>query len=304
MLRLRELGDIAALTDAAAHDAPLIPLETTLRDGTRALLRPIQPDDKLRLQQGLQLLSPRSRYLRFHARIDQLTDEQLRYATEIDHRDHVAWIALDADHPEVPGMALGQYARLEGAHRVAEASITVVDHYQGRGLGTMMLAVLAEAALANGIEVFRNYVLADNDAMLEVFDQLGAERQLITSEVYEVDLRLPTDLSDLPDTPAGRAIRELAAGGSLGSTLAAIAPPVWIQKLRRRKDVPEPPTPAVPSWRERGPFGDWVDAALEDAEEPHGSPPPSSEPATAPATRPAPAEDGDDAGPAGAGASA
>jgi L-amino acid N-acyltransferase YncA len=267
MVRLRELGDVVALTDAAAHGAPVTPLETTLRDGTRALLRPIHPDDKLRLQQGLQLLSPRSRFLRFHARIEQLTDEQLRYATEIDHRDHVAWIALDADHPEVPGMALGQYARLEGAHHVAEASITVVDHYQGRGLGTMMLAILAEAALANGIEVFRNYVLADNDAMLEVFDQLGAERQLITPDVYEVDLPLPRDLADLPDTPAGRAIRGLADGASLGSTLAAIAPPVWIQKLRRRHDVPAPPTPAAPHWRERGPFGDWIDAALEDAED-------------------------------------
>jgi GNAT superfamily N-acetyltransferase len=300
MLRLRELGDIAALTAAAARGEPLVPLETTLRDGTRALLRPIHPDDKLRLQRGLQLLSPRSRYLRFHARIDQLTDEQLRYATEIDHRDRVAWIALDADHPEVPGMALGQYARLEGSHRVAEASITVVDHYQGRGLGTMMLAILAEAALANGIEVFRNYVLADNDAMLEVFDQLGAERQLITSEVYEVDLPLPRDLSDLPDTPAGRAIRELADGGGLGSTLASISPPVWIQKLRRRRDVPEPPTPAVPPWRERGPFGDWIDAALEDAEEADGlqrpTPPASSDPVEP--------DDGEHPSPAGAGAPA
>lgn len=304
MLHLRELGDIAALTDAAARGAPLTPLETTLRDGTRALLRPIQPDDKLRLQQGLQLLSPRSRYLRFHARIDQLTEEQLRYATEVDHRDHVAWIALDADHPGVPGMALGQYARLEGAHRVAEASITVVDHYQGRGLGTMMLAILAEAALANGIEVFRNYVLADNDAMLEVFDQLGAERQLITAEVYEVDLRLPTDLSDLPDTPAGRAIRELADGGQLGSMLAAIAPPVWIQKLRRRRDVPAPPTPAAPDWRERGPFGDWVDAALEDAAEPHDAEPPAGS-SPQPSAGPSPdREPGDGPRPVGAGAPA
>jgi hypothetical protein len=43
---------------------------------------------------------------------------------------------------------------------------------------------------------------------------------------------------------------------------------VWIQRLRRRRLAPkEPPTPAVPHWRERGPFGDWIDAALADADE-------------------------------------
>jgi GNAT superfamily N-acetyltransferase len=270
MVRLAELGDVVGTNDAAAAGRAFEPLTTTLRDGTHVLLRPIQPDDKSRLQGALQLLSPRSRYLRFHARLDHLTDEQLRYATEIDHRDQVAWIVLDVDHPDVPAIALGQYARLEANHRVAEASITVIDRYQARGLGTMLLAILAEVAIANGIEVFRNYVLADNDAMLELFDQLGAERQPITSEVQEVDLRLPRRLADLPDTPAGRAIRALADEGAHHSSLAAVTPPVWIQRLRRRLAPKEPPTPAVPHWRERGPFADWIDAALADADEAAG----------------------------------
>jgi GNAT superfamily N-acetyltransferase len=268
MVRLTELGDVVGTNAAAAAGRSYEPLTATLRDGTQVALRPIQPDDKPRLQGALQLLSPRSRYLRFHARLDHLTDEQLRYATEVDHRDHVAWLVLDVDHPDVPAIALGQYARLETNPRVAEASITVIDRYQARGLGTMLLAILAEVAITNGIEVFRNYVLADNDAMLELFDQLGAERQPITSEVQEVDLRLPRQLADLPDTPAGRAIRALADEGSHHSSLAAVTPPVWIQRLRRRRAAPkEPPTPAVPHWRERGPFADWIDAALADADE-------------------------------------
>ena len=266
MVRMSELGDVVAATAAAARGEPVEPLETELRDGTPAQLRPIRPDDKQRLQEGLQLLSPRSRMLRFHARIDHLTEDQLRYATEIDHRDHVAWLALDAREPEVPGMALGQYVRLKHAPRVAEAAITVVDRYQGLGLGTIMLALLAEVALANDVRVFRNYVLADNDAMLELFDQLGAERQLITSNVYEVDLPLPEELADLPDTPAGRAISALAGDRGPASLLAAISPPVWIQRLRHRRPLPEPATPLIPEWPERGPFADWLDAAFEDAE--------------------------------------
>lgn len=269
MVRMPELGDVTAVTEAAARGGEVTPLHIALRDGTRATLRPIRPDDKDRLQAGLQLLSPRSRLLRFHTRIERLTEEQLRYATEIDHRGHVAWIALDADDPEAPGMALGQYVRSTSASHVAEAAITVVDDYQGRGLGTIMLAILAEVALANGVRVFRNYVLADNDAMLELFDQLGAERQLITSNVYEVDLPLPEDLLDLPDTPAGRAIRALAGDRAPGSLLASVLPPVWIERLRHRRTGHEPATPLIPDWPERGPFADWLDAAFEDAEH-HG----------------------------------
>lgn len=267
MVRLAELGDVIGINDAAAEGRAFDPLTVTLRDGTHVQLRPIRPDDGERLQGALQLLSPRSRYLRFHTRVDHLTDEQLRYTTDVDHHDRVAWLVLDADHPDVPAVAFGQYARLATNQRVAEASITVIDRYQGRGLGTMLLALLAEVAIANGIEVFRNYVLADNDTMLELFDQLGAERQPITSEVEEVDLRLPQRLVDLPDTPAGRAIRALADEGAHHSSLATVTPPMWVQRLRRRLAPKEPPTPAVPHWRERGPFADWIDAALADADE-------------------------------------
>jgi GNAT superfamily N-acetyltransferase len=267
MVRLAELGDVVGRNAAAAEGRRVEPLHATLRDGTHVRLRPIQPDDRDRLAGALPLLSPRSRYLRFHARLDHVTDEQLRFTTEVDHRDRVAWLVLDADDPDVPAVALGQYARLEGNHRVAEAAITVIDDYQGRGLGTMLLAILAEVAIDNGIEVFRNYVLTDNDTMLELFDQLGAERQPITAEVQEVDLRLPRRVSDLPDTPAGRAIRALAVEGSRHSTLATVSPPVWIQRLRRRRAPKEPPTPAIPHWRERGPFADWIDAALADADQ-------------------------------------
>lgn len=268
MIRLRTPGPIAAATaDAAAGGTPE-PIVLPLRDGSRALLRPIRPEDAPRLQAGLALLSPRSRYLRFHAHVDRLSDAQLTAATEVDHVDRVGWVALDADHPDVPGMALAQYARLRGQPEVAEASITVLDHYQGRGLGTIMLGVLVEAALANSIRTFRNYVLADNSTMLELFDQLGAERSLITREVYEVDLALPEELADLPETPAGRALKAFASGAADGWRLDPTCPPVWVRRLRRRRDVPAPAAPAVPEGAERGPLADWVDQALDAADPP------------------------------------
>jgi GNAT superfamily N-acetyltransferase len=284
------MDEFVEAADRAAKGLPVAPIPLTLRDGSSALIRPIRPDDKVRLERGLDLLSPRSRFLNFHMEVERLDDEQLRYVTEIDHRDHVAWIVLDGEDPDAPGMGLGRYVRLRHAPEVAEAAITVLDPYQGRGLGTMLLAILTRTARANGITTFRNYVLADNEVMLELFDQLGASRQAMTPEVYEVDFELPEELSELPDTPAGRAMRALGEQSDTGWLLALTLPPIWSRRWRRWVEPPAEP-PAAPAWPERGDLADWMDVALED--EPVGDEPPVEEPAAG--DRPSAPDDDDPA---------
>ena len=186
--------------------------EVTLRDGTRALIRPIRPDDKERLAEGLRQLSPRSRYLRFHAAVRELTDEQLRYLTEVDYVDHMAWVALNPDKPDEPGMAVARYVRLADEPSVAEAAVTVLDRYQGQGLGTALLRMLAASALDNDIHTFRNYVLAENTAMLELFDEIGAKRTDEGAGVYRVDVPLAGVVERMESTGFKRIFREIASG--------------------------------------------------------------------------------------------
>jgi RimJ/RimL family protein N-acetyltransferase len=206
---------------------------TELRDGTRVLLRPIVPEDRERLREGLKLLSPRSRRMRFHASVNELTEEQLTYLTEIDGVDHVAWVALDLDHPESPGIGVARFVRLEEEPTVAEAAITVIDAYHGKGAGTLLLGLLARLARDSGIEVFRNYVMGDNAQMLGLFDRLGAERAVEAPGVYRVDLPLPAPDEPLPDSPAGRAFREIA---TRQLELAATHPPLWATWGRADED--------------------------------------------------------------------
>lgn len=181
-----------------------------LRDSTPAIVRPIEPEDKQRLQEGLRMLSPRSRFLRFHSGIERLTDEQLRYLTEVDGYDHVAWVALNPEEPDEPGMGVARYVRLRGDPAVAEVAVTVADRYQGRGLGTLLLAMVARSAVENGIRCLRSYVLAENEAMLGVFDDLAAARTPEGDGLYRVDMPLPADPADLPGTPAEEVLRASA----------------------------------------------------------------------------------------------
>jgi GNAT superfamily N-acetyltransferase len=216
---------------------PLQPTEdewhryVTLRDGTNVLLRPIRPSDRPRIIAGMKELSPATRYLRFHEVIEELSEEQLDHLTQVDHVDHEAIVALDLDRPEVPGVGVARYIRTGDDARVAEAAITVADRYQGTGAGTLLLGAIARRARDNGVKVFRNYVLDGNHVMLEVFDNLGAKRELEADGLWRVDLTVPDEEAALPDSPAGRAFGELARGRR---RLANLIPPIWGRGQRRR----------------------------------------------------------------------
>lgn len=201
------------------------PVHEVLRDGTRVLLRPIVPADRVRLEEGLRRLSDRSRRLRFHGAVRELTDAQLTYLTEVDQADHVAWVALDEDHPEKPGVGVARFVRVTDEPTVAEAAITVADEYQGRGAGTLLLGLLAGLAHRHGVRVFRNYVMAENDVMLDLFAELGGRREVEAPGVYRVDLPLPGPDEALPDSPAGRAFH---AAARRELYIDATAPPLWL----------------------------------------------------------------------------
>lgn len=241
--------------------------DAKLRDGTKVLIRQIRPSDRTRLEAGMAELSAASRYLRFHANVTTLSEEQLDYLTQVDHVDHEALIALDLRHRDRPGIGVARYIREPYERDVAEAAITVIDTYHGQGAGTILLGALAARARENDVRVFRNYVLEGNHAMLEVFDHLGAERHWQeASGLWCVDLEVPTaDGEALPDSAAGRAFLQ-AARGERGGRLVQLFPPVWdlVSRLRQRGDDAEPADDAT---RDGAPPADDL---LADAFEDHG----------------------------------
>ena len=80
-----------------------------LRDGSRIRIRQGHRSDRELLLQGFQRLSPESRYRRFLMAMPKLSEEMVRYLTEIDHHDHEAMIALDERTGE--GIGVARYVR-------------------------------------------------------------------------------------------------------------------------------------------------------------------------------------------------
>jgi GNAT superfamily N-acetyltransferase len=168
---------------SAGREQPAI-----LRDGSEVLIRPVGPADVPFLADGFARLSARSRQLRFLGPKKQLTPAELRYLTEIDHHDHEALGAVDS----ASGLSVGvaRYVRSFEDPQAAEIAVTVVDDWQRRGLGTELLAQLAQRAREEGIRRFTALVGADNAAMTGLVRTTGAAlvRREAATLVYEIPL--------------------------------------------------------------------------------------------------------------------
>ena len=172
-----------------------------LRDGSKVLIRQVQPADGPLLADGFARLSGESRRMRFLARKDRLSAAELRYFTDLDHRDHEALCALD--QADGRGVGVARYVRDAEDPRAAEIAVTIVDDWQGRGLGAELLARLSDRARSEGICRFSALVAEDNRAMAGLLRKMSASltgRSLGTVE-YEITLM-----------PSGKSTTTPAAG--------------------------------------------------------------------------------------------
>lgn len=148
--------------------------EVRLREGLRARIRPVLPEDKMRIQCGMKLLSAESRFYRFFNDAAELSPELLQYLTEVDQHDHVAWIAVNPDLPGEPGMGIARFIRAVDKSGTAEIALTVVDTFQGLGLGAALLNILLVRAEQLNIRTLRAVVLPDNYRVIRWMQRLGA----------------------------------------------------------------------------------------------------------------------------------
>jgi GNAT superfamily N-acetyltransferase len=132
-----------------------------LRDGTLLLVRPIRPADKALLEAGMTRLSTETLTRRFLSPKRHLSAGELRYLTEVDGHDHVAYVAVLAEHPRHL-IAVGRWVRLRDDPEAAEVAIVVADGWQRRRVGSLLGATLADEARFRGIRRFTATMQADN----------------------------------------------------------------------------------------------------------------------------------------------
>jgi protein lysine acetyltransferase len=195
------------------------PVEVTLRDGARLRIRPILPTDRGKLADTQPGFSRESHYRRFFS-APPLSDKVVQYLVDVDYFDHFAWVALPADDDDEPGVASARYIRERTAPDTAEVAFSVVDDYQGRGLGTLLVGALAVAAAQNGVRRFRARVLAENEPMRAILRRAGAQLDFAEPGVLETVVEVPAFGDGLPDLATANALRAAARDIVVAADLA------------------------------------------------------------------------------------
>jgi acyl-CoA synthetase (NDP forming)/RimJ/RimL family protein N-acetyltransferase len=174
--------------------------DVVLSDGGTVRIRPIRPDDGDRIVAFHGRQSPESIYFRYFTPHPHLAADEVERLTHVDYVDRMAFVALRDD--VMVGVA--RYDRWP-LRSEAEVAFFVDDAHRGRGMATLLLEYLAEAARRAGISAFTATVLPTNQRMVGVFRAAGFQvRSTFEEGVIEVHL-------DLQPTPAAEAAIEARA---------------------------------------------------------------------------------------------
>jgi acetyltransferase len=170
--------------------------EAKMRDGTPVIIRPIRPEDEPLMVKFHESLSERSVYMRyFHAMnlTRRTAHDRLTRICFIDYDREMALVAErenpETGEPEILGVA--RLSRNRAFPDEAEFAILINDHFQGQGLGTILLEKLLEVGRAEGLRRITAQILYENRAMQHLSKKFGFHLQHDPEEgVVKADLDL------------------------------------------------------------------------------------------------------------------
>ena len=147
-----------------------------LKDGTAVTIRPIRPEDEPLMVKFHATLSERSVYLRYFCSLSLSTRVEHERLVRICFGSYDRGFALVAEHKNPSSgeneiLGVGRFTAITRTE--AEAAVLVADRWQGRGLGTELLAGVAQVARAEGFKRISGEILRDNLATQAIFRKTG-----------------------------------------------------------------------------------------------------------------------------------
>ena len=185
----------------------ITPIPIEMRDGSWLYLRPVLPGDSERASDGTIEFSSDTLYRRFQTPRTP-TKSLMSYLFEVDYKDHFVWVMTEGEAG--PVVADARFVRDETDPTLAEVAFLVGDDYQGRGVGSFLMAALAVAARGDGVRRFSARVLSENLAMRKILDRFGAQWE-------REDLGVVTTVIDVP------ALRDLSISRELYREIHSVA---------------------------------------------------------------------------------
>lgn len=161
-----------------------------LRDGRSIEIRALRPDDETQMLAALSRASPQSLYRRFFGPKKGFSQSEKTFFLNVSFTDHIALVATieESGHTEIVGGA--RYVVAEPG--IAEVAFTVIDEFQGKGVGSALMRHLIKLAQAASLKHLVADVLPENTAMINVFRQSKLPTTITRSKgILHVRLDVP-----------------------------------------------------------------------------------------------------------------
>jgi RimJ/RimL family protein N-acetyltransferase len=155
-------------------------------------LRPLEPGDRASLMEIFAGMGPRSRQLRFLTPKPRLTETDLRHLTAVDDHGHVAVLAVSRASGRPIGVA--RFIRTVERPELADVAVSVVDAWQGRGVGARLTRALVQRALEVGVRRFTLLVQRDNEAALRLLGRSRGSATLVAADSETLELEVDLEL--------------------------------------------------------------------------------------------------------------
>ena len=162
-----------------------------LTDGTTIGIGFVGPEDEQRLLSGFKKLSQLTKLYRFNCSKVNLSRKETDYLLNVDNYNHFAIGAVDLDKSFDVGIGLARYIREKEDPTRAEVAITVIDEYQGKGIGTYLFKELFIYANKNGVRTLTSYVLKENVKMIRILDKIGFKVKEDCGNQYRIEINVP-----------------------------------------------------------------------------------------------------------------
>ncbi len=147
------------------------------------LIREILPSDKEYLRLGLKEMSPESKRQRFQSGKSDFSEKELKFLTEIDYVNHMCFVAyLSLENENTPA---GIIRGIRDPHQPnkLEVAVTIIDQFQGRGLGLKLMSELKTWALKNKITHFVGDLHNSNTKMMGLLKKFTQDKNMTTAHV-------------------------------------------------------------------------------------------------------------------------
>jgi len=147
----------------------------TLRNGLAVTIRHLRADDRERIARAVRQLDRESVYTRLFSYRKELTEAGLDRIMRVEPGREVALVVTTRVGDDEVVIGSGRYvvSNSDDQGRTAEIAFVVEEDYQGLGIASRLLQLLAQLAREQGIAALEADVLAGNKAMLAVFARSG-----------------------------------------------------------------------------------------------------------------------------------